>query len=88
VVPQYPDSLRRAGIEGRTQVEFVVDSLGVPDMETFGTVLSTHPRFTEEVRRAVGAARFTAAVKDGRRVRQLVQLSFRFVVPEKAGDDH
>jgi TonB family protein len=83
VTPQYPDSLRRAGVEGHAMVEFVVDTTGLADMETFGSVLSTHPRFLEEARRAVGGARFTPAVKDGRRVRQLVQLTFRFVVPEQ-----
>jgi TonB family protein len=87
VQPFYPDSMLREGIEGRVLVEFVVDSSGEPEMDTFGEVLSTNVRFTDAVRRAVGQARFTPAVVGGRKVRQLVQLPFRFVVPPKAGAD-
>ena len=87
VQPFYPDSLLRAGIEGRVLVEFVVDSSGQPEMDTFGEVLSTDVRFTDAVRRAVSQARFTPAVVGGRKVRQLVQLPFRFVVPARAGAD-
>ena len=87
--PMYPDSLLRAAIGGRVIVEFVVDIAGMPDMTTFGAVLSTHPPFTEAVRVAVGSARFTPAWLGGRRVRQLVQLSFRFEPPgtPRAGPD-
>jgi len=87
VQPFYPDSLLREGVEGRVLVEFVVDSSGAVEMDTFGEVLSTHVRFTDAVRRAVGQARFTPAVVGGRKVRQLVQLPFRFVVPPGAGAD-
>ena len=77
----YPDSLLRAGIAGRTVVEFTVDTTGVPDMETFGAVASTHPLFTDAVRRAVGQARFSPALLGGARVRQLVQLPISFSIP-------
>jgi hypothetical protein len=87
VQPLYPDSLLRAGTEGRVLVEFVVDSGGEPEMDTFGEVLSTHVRFTDAVRRAVGQSRFTPAVLGGRKVRQLMQMPFRFVVPGKVGAD-
>ena len=93
VAPIYPDSLLRIGEEGRVLVEFVVDTTGAPDLETFGVVLSTSPLFTRAVRDAVAGARFTPAMLDGRRVRQLVQLPFRFEHPDreparKADDDH
>lgn len=93
VTPIYPDSLLRAGVEGRVLVEFVVDTTGVPDPETFGVVLTTDRLFTEAVRRAVLATRFTPAVRGGSRVRQLVQMPFRFEHPERepgrrANDDH
>jgi TonB family protein len=81
VAPVYPDSLLRIGVAGRTVVEFTVDTAGVPDMDTFGTVASTHPLFTEAVRRAVGQARFSPAVLGGARVRQLVQLPITFSIP-------
>jgi len=93
VAPIYPDSLLRTRVEGRVLVEFVVDSAGVADPETFGVVLTTSPLFTEAVRRAVLGTRFTPAMLDGRPVRQLVQMPFRFEHPErvatpKGNDDH
>jgi TonB family protein len=81
--PAYPDSLFRAAVGGRVIVEFVVDINGRPDMQTFGAVLSTNNRFTEAVRQAVTAARFTPAWLGGKRVRQLMQLPFTFDPPGK-----
>src|SRR5688572_17455516 len=83
--PAYPDSLFRAAVGGRVIVEFVVDINGRPDMGTFGAVLSTNHRFTEAVRHAVTAARFTPAWLGGKRVRQLMQLPFTFEAPGKPG---
>lgn len=93
VLPIYPDSLLRAGVDGRVLVEFVVDTSGVADPETFGVVLTTDPLFTDAVRRAVLGTRYTPATLDGLRVRQLVQMPFRFDHPDgepgrKADDDH
>jgi TonB family protein len=83
IAPVYPDSLLRAGVDGRALVEFVVDSAGAPEMKTFSAVLSTHVMFTESARRAVGDARFVPATKGGRRVRQLVQLPLEFSAPKE-----
>jgi TonB family protein len=80
ITPLYPDSMLRAGVPGRTIVEFVVDTAGLPDMETFGAIASTDPMFTEAARRAVGVARFIPAVLAGARVRQLVQLPITFAI--------
>ncbi|MBK7907803.1 MAG: TonB family protein [Gemmatimonadetes bacterium] len=77
--PIFPDSLLSAGIGGAVEVEFVVDSTGQVRRETFGVVWSTHPAFSEAVRRAVEARRFVPARRHGRAVSQLVQLPFRFV---------
>jgi len=82
VAPVYPDALLSAGVGGRVVVEFVVDTTGRADMGTFGTVSTTHPVFTEAVRRAVAAARFSPAMLGGRRVLQLLQLPFSFTVPK------
>ena len=83
--PSYPDSLHAARVTGTVIAEFVVDTTGQVELDTFNAVSSTHPRFTEAVRRALPAARFTPALLGGRRVRQLVQLPFRFDVPEAPG---
>ena len=79
---EYPDALLSAGTAGRVVAEFVIDTAGRPEMDTFGTIATTHAQFTAAVRRAVAAARFTPATLGGRKVRQLVQLPFSFVVPE------
>ena len=82
VSPVYPDSLFRSGVTGRVVVEFVVDTMGVPNMDTFGVVAATEPLFGEAVRRAVSGARFSPAVRGGIRVRQLIQLPVTFSIPE------
>ena len=83
VTPVFPDSLLRAAVGGRVVAEFVVDVSGEPNMSTFSAVQSTHAMFTEAVRNAISAARFTPAWRNGQRVRQLVQLPFSFTAPGK-----
>ena len=80
VQPYYPDSLKAAKIPGHVLLEFVVDTLGNVETETIGVVLSTHPRFAEAARNAVWRAAFVPAIRQGRRVRQLVQLPVQFEV--------
>ncbi|HEY0970943.1 MAG TPA: TonB family protein [Gemmatimonadales bacterium] len=79
VAPVYPDSLLRSGIAGRVLVEFVVDTTGRADMDTFGVVVSTDRLFSDAVRRAVADASFTPAMVADRPVRQLMQMPFRFI---------
>lgn len=81
VTPFYPDSLQRSHVGGRVLAEFVVDTTGRAEMETFGVVLSTDRLFTDAVRRAVGSARFVPARLRGSAVRQLMQIPFTFVSP-------
>jgi TonB family protein len=83
VAPVYPDSLFRSGVGGRTVVEFVVDTTGIPDMDTFGVVASSDALFSDAVRRAVRDARFSPAVHGGARVRQLVHLPITFSIPPR-----
>lgn len=82
VAPPYPGSLLRLGIEGSTDVQFVVDSTGMIDMRTFRVVSATHPLFTLSVYSALPQMRYRPATIAGRPVRQLVQQEFRFrIVP-------
>ncbi len=85
VRPIYPESLYAARVSGSAEVEFVVDTTGQVEAETFGVVSSTHPLFTEAVRRALRTAGFHPAVLRGQRVRQVVLLPVRFVPPETSG---
>src|SRR3990170_149518 len=49
VVPEYPDSLRNARVEGDVLVQFVVDTSGLVDSGSVRVLHSTHGMFTEVV---------------------------------------
>ena len=83
VNPRYPDALYRDGVEGRVLAEFVVDTTGLVELNTFGVVSSSHPAFTDAVRSALRRAAFHPAMLKGAPVRQVVQQAFRFVIPEE-----
>ncbi|MCE9600791.1 MAG: TonB family protein [Gemmatimonadetes bacterium] len=82
-LPIYPDSLYAARIEGRIEVEFVVNADGRVRMDTYSVVSTTHRMLGEPVRRALESASFVPAVRAGRPVSQVVQLPFEFV-PDSA----
>ena len=77
--PIYPDSLYAARLGGGVEVEFVVDEKGLPRMDTFGVVSSTHHSLADAVRRAVEVRRYVPAMRRGVAVAQLVQQPFEFV---------
>lgn len=85
VVPVYPEPMFRQGTPGHVIAEFVVDTTGSAEMETFGIVASTDPAFSESVRRALPAGRYHPAVSGGHLVPQVVRQPFAFVAPI-AGD--
>jgi TonB family protein len=85
VSPYYPEALRRTRTAGDAIVEFVVDTAGVPEMETIGIVAASHPAFGLAARDAVFSSRFSPAVKDGRPVRQLVQVPLKFELTAPGG---
>ncbi len=74
----YPPPLYAARVPGLVIAEFVVDSAGRIENGTLGIVSSTAPLFTSAVRVALEGASYVPAIKDGRRVRQLVQQRFQF----------
>ena len=74
----YPDSLWGSGISGRVLAEFVVDTLGRVEDETIGIVSSSHPSFGQAVLNSLSTASFKPAIRNGRPVRQVVQLPFIF----------
>jgi protein TonB len=78
--PRYPEPLRHQRLEGRVEIEFVVDERGRVDMRTVKVIESTHDLFTAAVRRALGGMRFSPAKINGMPVRQYVRLPvvFRF----------
>jgi len=76
--PRYPDMLRSANVEGEVLAQFVVDTSGRAEMNTFKVIKSTHDLFTNAVRAALPNMKFYPAEVGGKHVKQLVQMPFQF----------
>jgi periplasmic protein TonB len=76
--PAYPDMLRSAGIEGSVLAQFVVDTTGRAEMNTFKALKSDNALFETAVKNALQRMRFLPAEVGGRKVKQLVQQPFQF----------
>ncbi|HKV51894.1 MAG TPA: TonB family protein [Gemmatimonadaceae bacterium] len=79
VDPVYPEALFMSGTSGQVVAEFVVDTTGLVSMPTFSAISSTDPEFTMSVRRALERAVYIPAVRQGSKVRQVVEQPFTFV---------
>lgn len=78
VAPAYPAHLRNARVPGEVVAQFVVDERGNAIMNTFKAIKSTNTALTETVREAVADMTFEPAQVGGQKVKQLVQLPFKF----------
>ena len=78
VPPRYPESLRRAGIEGDVMVKFVVDTTGMIDMRQVEILSSAHELFTNAVRESLARMRFSPSMAGERKVKALAVMPFRF----------
>ena len=76
--PRYPDMLRSANVEGEVLAQFVVDTTGRAEMNTFKVIKSTHDLFTNAVKASLPNMKFYPAEVGGRKVKQLVQMPFQF----------
>jgi TonB family protein len=77
----YPDSLRRAGIEGEVDAEFTVDTTGRVDQAAgIKITKATNDLFSAAVRSALPRMKFFPAEIGGHKVRQLVQQPFTFAI--------
>lgn len=76
--PTYPEALRSAGIAGSVMVEFVVDTLGRVEAGSGRVVSADHDQFAVSAKSVLNRLRFLPAQAQGRKVRQLVRLPFRF----------
>jgi TonB family protein len=74
----YPDELRLQNIQGSVLVQVVVEASGRANLATLKVLRSSHPLFTESVKRFLLFARYRPAELKGRPVRQLVQQPFNF----------
>jgi periplasmic protein TonB len=76
--PQYPEALRRAGVSGQVDLEYVIQSSGRIDSGTVVVLESSHPAFAESARQAVLMARFKPARRAGLPVAVKVRQRIRF----------
>jgi TonB family protein len=86
-VPDYPDSLRKEGVEGRVVVELVVNVDGNLDPASLNLVSSTNQLFTNAVQQSLATAKFKAATLRSRPVRQVLQVPFVFKT-DKVSQSH
>jgi TonB family protein len=76
--PRYPAALKSSGVRGDVLVQFVVDEAGRVDMGTFESLRSSGPAFTAAVKETLPIWRFDPAIRQGKRVKQVVQQAFEF----------
>ncbi len=82
VPPNYPESLRKARIEGAVTLVFVLDEDGrveSPRVET-----STHAEFEAPALEAIRKWRFKPGYREGQPVRTYLRQTIRFRLPEAA----
>jgi protein TonB len=78
--PAYPPLLRAAGVQGRVEVQLVVDTLGRTEVGSFRIVHSDNPGFEAPAIESLRGALFRPARVFGRAVRVLVQVPVVFVL--------
>jgi protein TonB len=78
--PRYPGQLQAREVEATFVVKFVVDSTGHVQSKSLEFPQATHRLFIKSVRDALLRSRFLPAELAGRRVPQLVQQRFSFVL--------
>ncbi|MCX5764733.1 MAG: energy transducer TonB [Gemmatimonadetes bacterium] len=81
--PRYPSALKDAGTVGVVVAQMVVDTNGTAIETTLKIVRATDPAFVAAVKEAMPGLRFSAARVDNRRVKQLVQIQYRFLLQGK-----
>jgi len=74
----YPASLKGTDIRGQVLVQFIVDTTGAIETGTNKILRSTNAIFAQAAREHVAGMRFSPAEKNGQKVKQLVQMTFRF----------
>ncbi|MEP6692891.1 MAG: TonB family protein [Gemmatimonadaceae bacterium] len=85
--PRYPDAMASRETRGMVVAMFVVGEDGRPETRTLQTLSTSDSAFAAAVRDALGAWRYDAALRDGKRVRQVVQVAFHFALPGDAPSD-
>jgi len=77
--PRYPKQLEVVGVEGRVDLEFVIDTTGRVAPASIRVLESSHTAFEAAAREAMTAAIFRPARLANRPVRQLTRQAIRFM---------
>ncbi len=78
--PRYPPVLQSAGIAGSVDMQWIVDTTGHAEGNSFKILKSSHQAFEEPAREAIMKAVFKPAKFRGKTVRQLVQQRISFKI--------
>ena len=78
--PRYPPVLQSAGIAGTVDLQYVVDTTGHAEPNSFKVLKTTHAAFVEPAKEAIAKGVFKPAKFRGQPVRQLVQQRISFKV--------
>lgn len=78
--PRYPPVMQQAGIEGKVEVQYVVDTTGHAEPRSWKVLRSANRQFEEPAREAIMKGVFRPARIRGRAVRQLVQQAISFTI--------
>jgi len=84
--PVYPWRLQRQGVQGSFVAQFVIDSTGRVDESSMVFPPSAHSLFVEAVRQALRKSRYYPVEFGGRKVRQLVEQRFTFILVSGRGE--
>ncbi|NNG16359.1 MAG: hypothetical protein HKM89_07755 [Gemmatimonadales bacterium] len=76
--PNYPEELRPSGLEGVVTLEFVLDTLGHAEPNSFKTMSATHPGFIEPAREYILGMVFAPGRLRGRAIRVLMARQVTF----------
>jgi len=76
--PRYPPVLQSAGIAGSVDLQYVVDTTGHAEPNSFKVMKTTHPAFVDPAEEAIRKGVFKPAKFKGVPVRQLVQQRISF----------
>ncbi len=78
--PPYPFELKRTGVEGSVNVEFIVDARG--EVVHARVLNSTHPGFEEAAVIGVMKWKFRPGMKAGRKVNSRMMVPIKFTITE------
>jgi protein TonB len=80
--PRYPPVMQQAGITGSVDVQYVVDTTGHAESNSWKVLKSTNKAFEEPAREAIMKGVFKPARIRGKAVRQLVQQKISFNIAQ------